>query len=78
MHSISETTFFYRKFIQPNVIILGVERWKDRVFISTPRWKKGVPASLSALPVVPTTDSPPLIPYPNWEWHNAGNYFVTS
>ncbi|KAI8435942.1 hypothetical protein MSG28_004110 [Choristoneura fumiferana] len=59
------------KFIQPNVIILGVERWKDRVFISTPRWKKGVPASLSALPVVPATDSPPLKPYPDWEWHNA-------
>lgn len=62
--------------MQQNVIPLGVERWKDRVFISTPRWKRGVPATLSSLPVTPTSPSPNLQPYPNWDWHNAGKIFM--
>ncbi|XP_072931763.1 uncharacterized protein [Epargyreus clarus] len=61
------------QFIQRNVIPLGIERWKNRVFVSTPRWKKGVPASLSSLPTVGTVESPPLAPYPSWDWHNADN-----
>ncbi|XP_049869283.1 protein yellow-like [Pectinophora gossypiella] len=60
-------------FIQPNVIPLGVERWKNRVFVSTPAWKKGVPATLSVLPIDAQPDSPLLTPYPNWDWHNAAN-----
>ncbi|PZC86388.1 hypothetical protein B5X24_HaOG209107 [Helicoverpa armigera] len=62
-----------RQFIQANVIPLGVERWKDRVFISTPRWKSGTPATLSTVPIGASTESPLLKPYPNWDWHNAVN-----
>ncbi|GBP62861.1 Protein yellow [Eumeta japonica] len=60
-------------FIPLNVIPLGIERWKDRVFVSTPRWKSGVPATLSALALdgITTTSSPPLQPYPSWDWHNS-------
>lgn len=61
------------QFNQTNVIPLGIERWKNRVFISTPRWKRGVPATLSALSIVSDTESPALAPYPNWDWHNAAN-----
>ncbi|CAH2106440.1 unnamed protein product [Euphydryas editha] len=61
------------EFNQINVIPLGVERWKNRVFVSTPRWKKGIPATLSALPVAAQEESPLLAPFPNWDWHNAGN-----
>ncbi|XP_026317569.1 protein yellow-like [Hyposmocoma kahamanoa] len=60
-------------FNQTNVIPLGVERWKDRLFISTPKWKRGVPASLSVLPIHAEVSSPALIPYPSWDWHNAVN-----
>ncbi|XP_041978085.1 uncharacterized protein LOC121732309 [Aricia agestis] len=60
-------------FIQPNVVPLGIERWKNRVFVSTPRWKKGIPATLSVLPVPAEHDSPQLVPYPNWGWQSAGN-----
>ncbi|KAL0841211.1 hypothetical protein ABMA28_014948 [Loxostege sticticalis] len=60
-------------FIQQNAIILGVERWKDRLFVSTPAWKRGVPATLSSLPINAESESAPLRPYPSWEWHNAGN-----
>lgn len=34
-------------FIQENVIPVGLEVYKDRLFITLPRWKKGVPASLA-------------------------------
>ncbi|XP_028043783.1 protein yellow-like isoform X2 [Bombyx mandarina] len=61
------------EFIQANVIPLGIERWKGRVFISTPRWKSGVPATLSSVPVSSQSESPELAPYPNWDWHNAVN-----
>lgn len=61
------------EFIQSNVIPLGIERWRDRLFISTPRWKKGVPATLSTVPIDARTESPNLEPYPNWDWHNAVN-----
>jgi hypothetical protein len=57
--------------MQINVIPLGVERWKGRVFLSTPRWKKGVPATLSSLPTVVTEESAPLQPYPDWDWHTT-------
>ncbi|CAK1547166.1 unnamed protein product [Leptosia nina] len=61
------------QYVQANVIPLGVERWKSRVFVSTPRWKKGIPASLSCLPIVAEEASPPLTPYPSWDWHTADN-----
>ncbi|XP_063824920.1 protein yellow-like [Ostrinia nubilalis] len=56
-----------------NTIILGVERWKERVFVSTPAWKKGVPATLSSLPIDVESESAPLRPFPNWDWHRAEN-----
>lgn len=34
-------------FIQENVIPVGLEVYKNRLFITLPRWKKGVPASLA-------------------------------
>lgn len=33
-------------FIQENVMPVGLEVYKNRLFITLPRWKKGVPASL--------------------------------
>jgi hypothetical protein len=34
-------------FIQENVIPVGLEVYENRLFITLPRWKKGVPASLA-------------------------------
>lgn len=34
-------------FIQENVIPIGLEVYKNRIFVTLPRWKKGVPASLA-------------------------------
>jgi len=34
-------------FISENVIPIGLEVYKNRLFVTLPRWKKGVPASLA-------------------------------
>lgn len=34
-------------FISENVVPVGLEVYKNRLFITLPRWKKGVPASLA-------------------------------
>jgi hypothetical protein len=34
-------------FIQENVMPVGIEVYKNRLFVTLPRWKKGVPASLA-------------------------------
>ncbi|CAB3224153.1 unnamed protein product [Arctia plantaginis] len=71
--NLRQEAIYNRQFIPSNVIPLGIERWKDRLFISTPRWKKGVPATLSTVPIVSSTASPTLEPYPSWDWQNADN-----
>ncbi|KAK9680927.1 Major royal jelly protein [Popillia japonica] len=60
-------------FIPENNLPLGLEVYKDRLFISLPKWKPGVPASLTVLPKVPVKRSPLLVPYPNWNWHAPGS-----
>nr|XP_034835453.1 L-dopachrome tautomerase yellow-f2-like [Maniola hyperantus] len=49
----------------------GIARWKDKLFITIPRWKKGVPASLNYIHLN-GSQSQPLIPYPSW-----GSAFVS-
>lgn len=36
-----------KEFIQENNLPLGLEVYGDRLFITVPRWKAGVPASLT-------------------------------
>ncbi|XP_022814209.1 L-dopachrome tautomerase yellow-f2-like isoform X2 [Spodoptera litura] len=44
----------------------GLARWKDKLFITIPRWKTGIPASLNYVYLNGTQDAP-LHPYPNWQ-----------
>ncbi|ENN70589.1 hypothetical protein YQE_12764, partial [Dendroctonus ponderosae] len=60
-------------YIEENNLPLGIEVYKNRVFISLPKWKKGVPVTLAQLPRVPKEESPALIPFPNWDWHSEKN-----
>ncbi|XP_055857826.1 protein yellow [Episyrphus balteatus] len=57
------------EFIPENNLPLGIDVYGDRIFVTTPRWKDGVPASLSVLPFPSKELSPALQPYPNWEEH---------
>lgn len=58
-----------KEFIPENNLPLGLEVYKDRVFVTVPRWKAGVAASLAYINLNDTDQSPKLIPYPNWEAH---------
>uniref|UniRef100_A0A1S4H3I8 Protein yellow n=2 Tax=gambiae species complex TaxID=44542 RepID=A0A1S4H3I8_ANOGA len=53
------------KYIVHNNLPLGLERWRDKLFITVPRWKTGVAASLTYVNVSDGI-SPDLRPYPGW------------
>lgn len=42
-----QTAIDNKEFVPENNLPLGLEVYKDRVFITVPRWKSGVPASLT-------------------------------
>lgn len=65
--------FISREFIPENNLPLGVDRFRNRLFITTPRWNPGVPATLSYLPLPVEDPSLPLIPYPDWSFHTTSN-----
>lgn len=54
------------KYVVPNNLPLGLERWHDKLFITVPRWKSGVAASLNFVNISDGL-SPVLHPYPSWE-----------
>ncbi|PSN56703.1 Protein yellow [Blattella germanica] len=54
-----------KAFIQANNLPLGVERWHDKLFVTVPRWKAGVPSTLNYISLKETDKSPKLIPYPD-------------
>ncbi|XP_068153096.1 dopaminechrome tautomerase [Drosophila tropicalis] len=57
------------EFVPKNNLPLGIDMYRNRLFITTPRWRDGVPASLSTVPYPAIETSPNLHPYPNWEAH---------
>ncbi|XP_067616140.1 dopaminechrome tautomerase [Eurosta solidaginis] len=59
-----------RHFIPENNLPLGIDVYDQRIFITTPRWKDGVPASLGYLPYPPNERSPAIRPYPDWNAHS--------
>ncbi|XP_041976713.1 L-dopachrome tautomerase yellow-f2-like [Aricia agestis] len=52
------------QFIQANNVPLGVARWKNKVFVSMPRWRKGVASALNYVDLDGAPDQP-LKPYPS-------------
>lgn len=64
---------FLDQYRPENVVATGIEIAWNRIFISTPRLRAGVPATLSFFPrKVPLGSSPQLQAYPSWDWHSAG------
>lgn len=45
--SVREAAIASGDFIQKNNLPVGIEIWKDKLFITSPRWKKGVPSNLN-------------------------------
>lgn len=57
-------------YVPENVIPVGLEVYKKRLFLTLPRWKSGIPASLAYININDTTtQSPKLRPYPSWSAH---------
>ncbi|XP_043064350.1 protein yellow [Drosophila ficusphila] len=57
-----------------NVIPFGLEVAGHRLFVTLPRWRAGVPASLAYLDLNDTSSkSPALKPYPSWQAHNLND-----
>uniref|UniRef100_A0A6P4FW69 Protein yellow n=1 Tax=Drosophila rhopaloa TaxID=1041015 RepID=A0A6P4FW69_DRORH len=59
------------EFKPANVIPFGLEVAGHRLFVTLPRWRAGVPASLAYLDLNDTSSkSPALKPFPSWQAHN--------
>ncbi|KAJ9584749.1 hypothetical protein L9F63_020899 [Diploptera punctata] len=61
-----------RNHVPENNVPVGLEVWKDKLFITVPRWKPGVPVSLAYVNIKEAGKnmSPVLKPYPNSEAHD--------
>ncbi|XP_037960732.1 protein yellow [Teleopsis dalmanni] len=60
-----------REFKPNNVVPFGLEVYRNRLFVTLPRWKDGVPASLAYIDLNDSSNkSPSLIPFPSWEAHS--------
>jgi hypothetical protein len=45
---------------------------EDQVFVTIPRFKPGVPATLNTV-IISEEGKPLLSPYPDWGWHREGD-----
>ncbi|XP_063706289.1 protein yellow-like [Culicoides brevitarsis] len=63
------------QYIPRNGLPVGIERWNDKLFVSVPRWRNGVPATLNYidLNLNPTGFGVPLVPYPSLANNIAGD-----
>lgn len=61
-------------YVPTNGLPVGIERWENKLFVSVPRWKDGIPSTLNYIDMNQTpSGSPPLIPYPDWASNVAGD-----
>ncbi|XP_060529364.1 protein yellow-like [Cylas formicarius] len=53
-----------------NNLPLGLARWKDKLFVTVPRWKSGVAATLGYVSLnEPINKTAAITPYPDWKAH---------
>lgn len=53
-------------FVQYNNLPLGLARWKNKVFVTVPKWKNGVASTLNYVDLDGPQDQP-LKPYPSFK-----------
>ncbi|XP_066995354.2 protein yellow [Anabrus simplex] len=62
------------EFIPENNLPVGIEIWGDKLFISVPRWRQGIPSSLNYISLTAShSESPRLTPYPDWNTNREEN-----
>ncbi|EDW06433.1 protein yellow [Drosophila mojavensis] len=61
-------------YIPQNALPVGVEHFGNRLFVTVPRWRDGIPATLTYINMDRSlSGSPELIPYPDWRSNTAGD-----
>ena len=55
-------------YIEENNVIAGIRVYRNTTYLTVPRWRPGVPATLNTLAA-----SGRLTPYPSWEMQEVGN-----
>lgn len=63
------------QYIPKNVLISGIKIFNDKIYLTVPRIKDGVPATMAMIPAVPleSDTSPKLEPFPSWELNTIGD-----
>uniref|UniRef100_A0A6P7FHE7 Protein yellow-like n=1 Tax=Diabrotica virgifera virgifera TaxID=50390 RepID=A0A6P7FHE7_DIAVI len=61
-------------YVPENIIISGIKFFEDYYYITLPRMKDGVPATLARIPAGPTAVTAPAFePFPSWEMNAEGD-----
>ncbi|KAG7207330.1 hypothetical protein KM043_008997 [Ampulex compressa] len=61
-------------FVPENCLPVGIEVWRNKLFVSVPRWRTGIPSTLNYISLDTNRGgSPKLTPYPNWAQNKAGD-----
>ncbi|KYM75455.1 Protein yellow [Atta colombica] len=60
-------------YIPENNVPLGLAVWHKKMFVTIPRWKKGVLATLNSFSMNDNEDSPVLTPYPDLKANNISS-----
>lgn len=61
-------------YVPENNLIAGIKEFEDNFYITLPRMKTGVPATLVKIPAGVSADtSPALEPFPSWEMNALGD-----
>uniref|UniRef100_A0A1B6DJW0 Bee-milk protein n=1 Tax=Clastoptera arizonana TaxID=38151 RepID=A0A1B6DJW0_9HEMI len=72
-NTIRNSLLHSKKYIPENNNMLGLEVWKDKLFITVPRWYTGVASTLNYVSLHNTNKSPQLSPYPDYESNDIHN-----
>lgn len=68
-----------KEFIPENNVITGIKVYGNRVYLTVPRWRFGIPSTLNYIESNQTKGddgsplSPLLVPFPSWEMQEIGN-----
>ncbi|XP_011503215.1 PREDICTED: protein yellow-like [Ceratosolen solmsi marchali] len=62
-------------YVEKNNIITGIKLWKDKMYLTIPRYRNGVPVTLAVTSSTPINGqtAPKLEPYPNWDMQRIGD-----